>query len=279
MATTESLLSIELAIIGILVSTILSITALIYSLKQHNENTALQSFETITGFIDNDISLINRRIIYTAKNTWESLINDFNTCVPPPEISDLIKMKHNILNHSSNNTKLNNAQVMDMTEEINHAAFEIAVSYDRVCFLISQNKKLKQKIIKFHGATILKNFIIIQGLMKKWKEERGRSDHPYFHDISHDIWNHYHDVRKSAIGNLIISQDDIFVGIETNTLNKKIISKKYYVNCIEEWGQKIFERSFSSDRLDSDISFAINKKELKNTKNEMSENSTAISGF
>ena len=212
-------------VITLIIAVVLASIAIVKAyqlLKQHNESILLQTFETITEYIDNQEVLDNRKIVYSAHENWEVLIKEFPSCT-----NDTIEN----INHKEN-----------IYKQINHAAWKTAVAYDRVGFLLEQNKHLEEKIIEFHGITILKIYIIIKGLMIKWTDTRGRSTHPYFVRISEKIWNN-NEYRKKAIMNLIISQPFLY-----NSSGKRISIKEY-----KNWATSIFKIPFESDLEDEEL--------------------------
>ncbi len=188
---------------------------LLQSMKQHDETLLLHTFETITGFVDTTEALDDRKTLYDAKKSLGTLISNFPSCMDTP----------NGNNYTEDEVK--------NFKKINRAAWQTAVSYDRVCFLIEQNKQLKKQIIEFHGTTILKNFIIMRGLMIKWIDTRGRSSHPYFMKTAKEIWQENEYKKNDAITNLKTAQEFLYdnYGHEID------------INNVEKWEKFVFSES------------------------------------
>ncbi len=244
-------IAIVSTIIGSAVGIGLVLKQLIQNQKHHNEDVAIQSFEVITGLVDNKESLFYRRIIYSAQK-WKYLISNFNSCSPKSEpweieFKDIESVSEKLKEFSTLKTSLPSDMVNAGLGKIyNYVSWQTAVNYDNVCFLLDQNSELRDKIIEFHGATILKVYIIIQGLMKRWKEERGRSDHIFFHRIAQHIWENHKIQRKHAIANLITSQEEIFIRKSNSKIEEEVTS----IDVIEFdlWGAEIFNHKAFYDK-------------------------------
>ncbi len=280
-----SSLNMELIIITVSVSAALSIIALFFTIKQHNENTAIQAFQSITELIDTDKTLFFRRIIYSVKDDWSFLIKKFSSCIPKPKPWDIeLRTEKSISNELKIIDKTKKDTCQEQSAKINnHVAWQTAVNYDQVCFLLSQNKHLRKEIIKFHGATILKVYIITQGLMKRWKEERGRSDHAFFEKIACHIWRKCNDQRRHAIANLITSQENIYIrkdGINEpdsiDVINFKKWGNGIFKECNDKsrWKIKTYAYQSKKDEDDLNILKALERKTVERNKGNTNSTQT-----
>lgn len=217
----------------------LSMTTIVFTYHQSKKRTILNSFQTITGYVDEEDILLARRDVY-----------DLSMQLP-------VIMKHYA------NTKY---------EQLNESCWKVAVAYNRICFLMKQDKNLQNQILEFHGVTMVKMYIIMHGLMRHWTVKRGRSASPYFREMSIFLWKNLPKKRELVISNLLTSQKLIHIAtcIATDADKKECIEigeiKKIKITNIEEWGKVIFsdytEKMISSDIKHNQIKIDSSKKEL-----------------
>ena len=101
--------------------------------------------------------------------------------------------------------------------DAHEAAWETCVIYDRIGFIMKQDKKIQKEIESYHSATLAKMYLLIHGLLPHWKK-RGRSDHPYFQEFALLHLLSDKKIRKNVIDSLKASQSDVYD--ESGTLMK-----------------------------------------------------------
>ena len=137
---------------------------LIISFMKQKQQLLVNNFIAITEYIGNDKTRTSRRVLYKAYGSKiiKKLVSKY------PDIDDDEKL-----------TKLNEAYK------------QIGAMYERVGFLVLQNKELKEKIIEHHGFTMGIMWKIFEQMNKVYKEKekaKGYTDFARIGDKSYCEW-------------------------------------------------------------------------------------------
>ena len=154
--------SIATAIIaGVLVST----------LRSQKKQLLVSNFEKIIDYIGSELSRKNRRIIYNSQNSMKKLLEKY------PDIDD------------------------EKLMELQEASKQVCAVYDRVGFLLKQDKTLEEKIVEWHGFTTGIMWKILEPIREKWKEKDKALDYQGFDFVGDKSYCVYKNEIKDYIKN------------------------------------------------------------------------------
>ena len=115
---------------------------LVYTLYYHKQQIIISNFNSIIEFTGNKETRENRRIVMQGYKMMKKYLDAY------PNIKDDQKLK-----------------------DFHESCKQVCSSYERMGFLLQQNKGLKEKIIKWQGFTTGIMWKLLKPAMKKWEED------------------------------------------------------------------------------------------------------------
>jgi len=152
------------------------VTALTFWVKyRHDQQTAIQSnFMKILELIGEEETRKQRALLIRYEIQLKKLFRDRNL---DPELYDVLIGE-----------KKDKSLLTQWEMEIVNAYDKVALSYDRLAFLLFQDKKLLKKIIDYHGSAVLRQWGIIGNFLTTLQNQPTRKDYcKYFNQLVKEI--------------------------------------------------------------------------------------------
>ena len=126
---------------GAIATSVMAIV-LVFTLRSHKQQLVVSNFRTIMDFIGNAETRTNRQIIMRRKDLMDKVLEHYP--------------------HIKNDKEL---------DDFNESAKQVCAMYERVGFLLKQDKGLAEKIIEWQGFTTGIMWKLLQPIMDKWIEK------------------------------------------------------------------------------------------------------------
>ena len=124
------------------IATSVMVIVLVFTLRRHKQQLIVSNFKTIMDFIGNDETRKNRRIIMKRNDLMDKILEQYPNIQNDEELDDF-----------------------------NESAKQVCAMYERVGFLLKQDKGLAEKIIEWQGFTTGIMWKLLQPIMEKWIEK------------------------------------------------------------------------------------------------------------
>ena len=124
------------------IATAIMAIVLVFTLRRHKQQLIVSNFRTIMDFIGNDETRKNRRIIMGRNDLMDKVLKQYP-----------------------------NIQNDEELDGFNESAKQVCDMYERVGFLLKQDKGLAKEIIDWQGFTTGIMWKLLQPIMDKWIEK------------------------------------------------------------------------------------------------------------
>jgi len=144
------------------IATSVMVIVLVFTLRRHKQQLIVSNFRTIMEYIGNDVTRKHRQIIMRRNDLMDKVLEQY------PYIQ--------------NDKELDN---------FNESARQVCDMYERVGFLLKQDKGLAEKIIEWQGFTTGIIWKLLKPIMDKWKEKDKALNYRSFDfvgDRSYCLW-------------------------------------------------------------------------------------------